>query len=86
MPDHDPLLALLVSQGVLAYVGLGPGQEFIPYFLALLALVWAALSAVAQWPLGLLVRGLRKVQGLIKERGKTADVPGAAGEAGLDRQ
>ncbi|MGH7135871.1 MAG: hypothetical protein ACREHD_09035 [Pirellulales bacterium] len=33
------------------YVGLGPGPELIPYFLALLSVVGAALIAVLQWPI-----------------------------------
>ena len=37
--------------GMFGYVGRGPGQEFIPYFLALLAFIWAALIAVLQSPL-----------------------------------
>jgi hypothetical protein len=41
------------------YVGLGPGQEFIPYFLALLAFIWAAMMAVFQWPLLVLARLVR---------------------------
>jgi hypothetical protein len=42
-----------------AYVGLGPGQEFIPYFLALLAFVWAAAIAILQWPFVALLRLIR---------------------------
>jgi hypothetical protein len=42
-----------------AYVGLGPGQEFIPYFLALLAFVWAAAIAILQWPFLALIRLVR---------------------------
>jgi hypothetical protein len=42
-----------------AYVGLGPGQEFIPYFLALLAFVWAAAIAILQWPFLALIRLIR---------------------------
>jgi hypothetical protein len=42
-----------------AYLGFGPGQEFIPYFLALLAFVWAAVIAVLQWPFLALVRLIR---------------------------
>lgn len=39
------------SADLWAYVGLGPGQEFIPQFLAMLGLVATALLAVVQWPL-----------------------------------
>jgi hypothetical protein len=42
-----------------AYLGLGPGQEFIPYFLALLAFIWAAVIAVVQWPFFALLRLIR---------------------------
>jgi hypothetical protein len=58
---HDPdgllSLSLLLSGStsglapVLGYVGLGPGPEFIPYFLALLGVVGAALIALLQWPI-----------------------------------
>jgi len=44
---------------LLAYVGLGPGPEFIPYFAALLGLVGAALVAIFQWPLARLMALLR---------------------------
>jgi hypothetical protein len=39
-----------------AYVGLGPGQEMIPYFLALLGLVGTALATVFRAPLAALRR------------------------------
>jgi hypothetical protein len=42
-----------------AYGGLGPEQAFIPYFLALLAWVGAALIAVLQWPIGAMLRRWR---------------------------
>jgi hypothetical protein len=44
----------------LAYVGLGPGQEFIPYFLSLIGFVGAALLAVIQWPFFGLLRWFRR--------------------------
>jgi hypothetical protein len=47
----------------LAYVGLGPGQEFIPYFFALLGVVGLALVAVLQWPLLALRRFLSRARG-----------------------
>lgn len=43
------------SVGLLAYVGLGPGQEFIPQFVALLSLAATALLAVLQWPITVLL-------------------------------
>jgi hypothetical protein len=50
MPDLDALIAALEPARLPAYVGLGPGQEFIPYFLSLLALVGSALLAMVYWP------------------------------------
>ena len=44
----DGFLWLDNSAGLFAYVGLGPGQEFIPQFLALLSLAATALLAVLQ--------------------------------------
>jgi hypothetical protein len=46
-------LSILLQRehGMLAYVGLGPGQELIPYFLGLLAWAGAAFLAVLQWPI-----------------------------------
>jgi hypothetical protein len=51
---------------VLAYAGLGPGQEFIPYFLALLALLVSAFGAVVRWPFRVLARAL----GRLRRRGR----------------
>jgi hypothetical protein len=73
-PEHCVVVASLLGSspdGLLAYVGLGPGQEFIPYFLALLAWVGAAFVAVLRWPVGALLRRLRRVL--------RADEPRAAG-------
>jgi hypothetical protein len=36
---------------LIGYVGLGPGPEFIPYFLALLGVVGAAFIALVQYPI-----------------------------------
>ncbi len=41
-----------------AYVGLGPGQELVPYFWALVTFVGAAVVAVVQWPVVRLRRAL----------------------------
>ena len=49
-----------MSENVLAYIGLGPGQELIPYFLALLGFMGAALLAVVQWPIVMVIRLFRK--------------------------
>jgi hypothetical protein len=51
---------LLMSENLIAYIGLGPGQELIPYFLALLGLMGAALLAVLQWPIVMVMRLFRK--------------------------
>jgi hypothetical protein len=65
-----PLLGLLAAPGgLLAYVGLGPGQEFIPYFLALLAWAGAAFLAVLQWPLVALYRRLSRSRAARDETG-----------------
>jgi hypothetical protein len=50
----------LLHTGPFAYVGLGPGQEFIPYFFGLLAFAATALIGVLQWPLAMLRRCLKK--------------------------
>lgn len=56
MPGPDGCFFLAAPLDMWAYVGLGPGQEFIPYFLTLL--VWAGIAclAVLQWPLQALRR------------------------------
>jgi hypothetical protein len=41
-------------------MGLGSGVELIPYFLALLGFLAAAVLAVVQWPLFVLARWRRK--------------------------
>ncbi|HET6883442.1 MAG TPA: hypothetical protein VFI31_25045 [Pirellulales bacterium] len=58
-PDGLFILPLFLSSSALhlaptplvAYVGLGPSPEFVPYFLALLGVVGAALIAFLQWPI-----------------------------------
>ena len=44
---------------VLAYVGLGPGQEMIPYFFGLLGMIGTAVCAILQWPVVVLLRRRR---------------------------
>lgn len=44
------------------YVGLGPGPEFLPYFVALLSLVGAAFIAVLQWPVTAFLGYLSKLR------------------------
>jgi hypothetical protein len=61
MPGPDCFLWLIAplsfppqapcSADLWAYIGLGPGQEFIPQFLAMLGLAATALLAVVQWPI-----------------------------------
>jgi hypothetical protein len=68
-----------VSDVALAYVGLGPGQEFIPYFFGLLGVIGAALLAVLQWPFAMLLRYLRSVRGKGKAPGNS--VAGTASRA-----
>jgi hypothetical protein len=65
VPGPETLAYLTIPRaaaGLPAYVGLGPGQEFIPYFLALLAWAGAALFAILQWPVAALLRRLRKAR------------------------
>lgn len=66
--------------GLLAYVGLGSGLEFLPYFAALLSLLAAALLAVVQWPMFVVVRWLKAR----RKHEPTADVMQSRCEAGGD--
>lgn len=50
LPPTEPC-----STGLLAYVGLGPGQEFIPQFVALLSFAATAMLAILQWPITVLL-------------------------------
>jgi hypothetical protein len=70
---------------VWAYIGLGPGQELIPYFFALLAFVGAALSAVLLWPITALLRWFRRGKGGREEPSVTAGVPESLGEGKPDQ-
>lgn len=45
---------------ILAYLGLGSGVELLPYFVALLSFAGAALLAIVQRPLILVLRRLHK--------------------------
>ena len=51
----DPRIASL-----LAYVGPGPGLEFIPYFFFLLTWIGLAFGAILAWPVTVLWRRLRR--------------------------
>jgi hypothetical protein len=63
-PDWFAFLELPVSfsfppsaaPDLLAYFGLGPGAELIPYFVALMGFAGAAFLAVVQWPIQVLLR------------------------------
>jgi hypothetical protein len=50
---------LLAPTAALAYVGPGPGLEFIPTFLSLLTWVGLATGAVLWWPVSALIRRMR---------------------------
>jgi hypothetical protein len=74
---------------MLAYVGLGPGQELIPYFYVLLTFMGMALLAVLQWPIVALRRWLTRIQGDRKDKVKfgpiLAHVPESYDEGRSDR-
>jgi len=69
MRDHNPLIAvkfllavlfvMLAADHAFAYIGPGPGLEFIGYFTSMAALMLAAFSAVLLWPFYALLRWLR---------------------------
>jgi hypothetical protein len=81
--------SLPAPDGMLAYVGLGAGQELIPYFLILLGFVGGAIIAVLQWPLTAFVHLLRKVRGVsrpgLQNHLITAVVPQPQTETGHDK-
>jgi hypothetical protein len=56
----------------LAYIGMGP--EFVPYFMALLGVIGAALVAVVQWPISALLGWLKGK----RNRSKDAETPAAS--------
>lgn len=70
MPGPDWSMSAL-----LGYMGLGSGIELLPYFLALLGVAGAALLAIVQRPLVLLVRWLRK-----SKQAPDGDAPERTGE------
>lgn len=97
MPGPDSLLTapavfvpwlLLELHSVLAY-GPAPGMELIPYFLALVAWVGAAVVGVLLWPISGLLRRLRRGRGdsreVVKSEPKTASVPESPAEGNHDR-
>jgi hypothetical protein len=64
--------------GLHAYVGLGPEQALIPYFLALLAWVGAALIAVLHWPIAALLRRRKRVKTDLPTEAPTSEATGTA--------
>jgi hypothetical protein len=64
MYDLEFLLCLpnYAAGSLFGYVGLGPGPELLPYFVALLSLVGAALLAVLQWPVTAFLAYLSKLR------------------------
>ncbi len=77
---NPPLSSLLMPmpRGLPAYVGLGPEQALIPYFLALLAWVGAALIAVLQWPIAALLRRRRGAKTELQKETLKSEAPGPA--------
>jgi len=65
-----------------AYVGLGPGQEFIPQFLAMLGLAATALLAVVQWPILALWSRLSRARAARKNARTTGETPVPPGVSG----
>jgi hypothetical protein len=68
----------VLPAGLFGYVGLGPGQEFIPQFVALLSFAATALLAVLQWPItALLSRLSRARKEARKKQASTGEQPPA---------
>jgi hypothetical protein len=57
MLDHEEIT---IASLPMAYVGLGPGQELIPYFWALVVLAVTALGAILQWPIAAVRRAFHR--------------------------
>ena len=66
---------------VLAYAGPGPGLEFIPYFLSMLAWAGAASGAVLLGPITALLRRMRKARGDSAIATQASNDDGSAGLA-----
>jgi hypothetical protein len=73
------------SDGLWAYVGLGPGQEFIPQFIAMLGLAATALLAVVQWPILALWSRLSRARAARKNARRTGETPPAVDQASAAR-
>jgi hypothetical protein len=63
-----------MPENLLAYIGIGPGQELFAYFLTLLGIMGAALLAVLQWPITLVTRLFRRSKNTAPEQ--IAEPPG----------
>jgi hypothetical protein len=89
VPGPDFLSLVHLPGALLAYSGLGPGQELIPYFLALLALLATALSAVVRWPFAVLARLFSRFRRPRSDDGTsppiTANVPESADDGQHDK-
>jgi hypothetical protein len=73
--------------GLLAYFGLGPGAELIPYFMALMGFAGAAFLAVVQWPIQALYRRFSRTKGGdVDGRPSEADAVKVSGERLEDAQ
>jgi hypothetical protein len=69
MRDRDPILIvkfllavvvlMLACSPALAYIGPGPGLEFVGYFSSLAAMLMVAFSTMLLWPFRALLRWLR---------------------------
>jgi len=79
VPGHESTL----WNGLLAYLGPGPGVEFIPYFLGLLAWAGMALGAILAWPIAALIGRFRKVTGQPTQ--PTGNRPESPGETSRDK-
>jgi hypothetical protein len=79
VPGLVLLWMALLPEPAHAYVGPGPGLEFIPYFFSLLTWAGVAAGAVLFWPVAALVRRLRGTpSGPATHAPATADATGHA--------
>lgn len=71
-----------MTSALIGYVGLGPGPELLPYFFALLGLIAAAIIAILQWPVGVLLRWLPRRKRLPEGEPHAPAAPEKTHEAG----
>jgi hypothetical protein len=50
----------VLASAEFAYIGPGPGLDFVPYFYSLLAWIAFAVGAVLVWPVSVLLSRLRR--------------------------